>query len=407
MGFIWAISETTRPDGAAGSRTSQTGRFGEGACPHAPRRLGTDALPVLFTLAVALAAEVAWGNERAGAWLSADDGGAWVREGFRFGEDAGRNVRELRWEGVPEGLDEGSLGVWNVLRPWAVRGWRREGADMVVELAEPMSTGMGYSLTYRTRGMWAEEDGAGGWRVRNETGREYPGARVAVAGRGEPRWLKPWGGAGIVDANPDAALSALWTGRESGRGAGTWREWPGTVDVPGHGAVEEGNGAAEGGAGGASEEAPAGEEARRAEEGPVAVSVLNEMHQAYARAERWLAAEGIGTEEDGEDEGASGGTEEWLWVLAGEGRPGLYEAAAALARGLDAAGTEWVFLPDGRAVEWRKALVRIIVAKQRVDARSGGGYWAEGGEKRRSTRRALEALEIASGEAAPGGGAWR
>lgn len=144
----------------------------------------------------------------------------------------------------------------------------------------------------------------------------------------------------------------------------------------------------------------------RAEDGPVAVSVLNEMRAALHRAAVWAdQAEGEGEEarEDAapETEAAPG----WTDVLEGSVAEGWFEAAATLARAQDAAGGEWVFLEDGRAVEWRKALIRAVVAKQRIDPRTGGGYWAETRDappaaRIRATRLALAALEAASGEKA-------
>lgn len=153
----------------------------------------------------------------------------------------------------------------------------------------------------------------------------------------------------------------------------------------------------------------AGQEAQvlaRPETGPVAVSILNEMHQAYRRAEVWLAAnEGEATES--EPVAAAESPEALYWVLAGEaeGDGGdLFEAAAALALALDAGGAELVFLSDGEPVEWRKAVIHALVSRQRVDPVTGGGYWAASrsapaAEKRRATRLALEALSVASGEA--------
>ena len=69
-----------------------------------------------------------------GAHLSIDGGGAWVREGFGFGDGVGSEVTEVRWKGAPERVDLASVALWNVRRPWPVTGWRREGDDVVVEL---------------------------------------------------------------------------------------------------------------------------------------------------------------------------------------------------------------------------------------------------------------------------------
>lgn len=155
----------------------------------------------------------------------------------------------------------------------------------------------------------------------------------------------------------------------------------------------------------------------RPETGPVAVSILNEMRQAYRRAEVWLVANGGRAEEgaEGEKDGQRGRCpsqregdsfpEGLYWVMeGGEGECDFFNAAAELARALDAAGTELVFLADGEPVEWRKAVIHAVVSRQRVDPLTGGGYWAASRlapaeDKLRATRLALEALSTASGEA--------
>ena len=68
--------------------------------------------------------------------------------------------------------------------------------------------------------------------------------------------------------------------------------------------------------------------------------------------------------------------------------------AAALERG----GAATVFLPDGRPVAWREALLHRLVAHQKIDAR-GGGYWTDAGaDDVRATADALRALAVALGE---------
>jgi hypothetical protein len=145
----------------------------------------------------------------------------------------------------------------------------------------------------------------------------------------------------------------------------------------------------------------------RPETGPVAVSIANELSQVYRRAEVWLGAQKETKDGRRETEGMSGVgglSAEELWAAVegkGEGGVDAFAAAVALARALDAEGAEIVFR-GGEPVEWRKALVRVVVARQRVEAATGGGYWAGSREdspeeKLRATRLALEALSIASG----------
>jgi len=150
----------------------------------------------------------------------------------------------------------------------------------------------------------------------------------------------------------------------------------------------------------------------RPETGPVAASIVNEMNQALHRAEAWLAAQEPEPEEgDGaESVAAAEAPEALFWILEGTdgGADGdFFAAAEALARALDAAGAETVFLADGEPVAWRKALIRAVVLRQRVDPWTGGGYWAASRqapapEKIRTTRRALAALAAAGGEASGG-----
>ena len=81
----------------------------------------------------------------------------------------------------------------------------------------------------------------------------------------------------------------------------------------------------------------------------------------------------------------------------------LYFAFAALAAHLDRAGAATVFLPDGRPVAWRAALLHQLVQRQKNDAR-GGGFWQDpaaadpAATAARSTAYALQALASALGE---------
>jgi hypothetical protein len=137
-------------------------------------------------------------------------------------------------------VDLSSVALWNVQRPWPVKAWRREGDDVVLELAEPLSTAMGCTLTYRLGGIWCEKerDGEGRERLRveNACGRAYPGARLAVVDCGDP--VRPLKAKGRLDVNPDAPLSSLWMPpppeRRPASGMGGEDVWE--VDVPASGA---------------------------------------------------------------------------------------------------------------------------------------------------------------------------
>ncbi|MGD9782197.1 MAG: GDSL-type esterase/lipase family protein [Kiritimatiellia bacterium] len=140
-------------------------------------------------------------------------------------------------------------------------------------------------------------------------------------------------------------------------------------------------------------------------DGPVDASIRNEARAAIARAERWL--ETHPPPADLPEPPALEETAPFLPLLAGppSGANGYpYATFAALAAALDRAGEETVFPGDGRPVAWRKALLRQLVQRQRIDAQ-GGGFWSrpdgedeDASESARSTAYALRALAIALGE---------
>ena len=81
----------------------------------------------------------------------------------------------------------------------------------------------------------------------------------------------------------------------------------------------------------------------------------------------------------------------------------LFRACDELAASLDRAGQAFVFLPDGRPVAWREALLHRLVLAQKIDAR-GDGYWRDpqaadpDADAARATAHALRALRRALGE---------
>ena len=209
-------------------------------------------LAVRLALA-ALAAWAAGGLPAAAepAWLTVGHGWAWVREPF---PSSGENeIDRILWTNPPPQVDLDTLQVWNVRRPWPVREWRwREAAPpapadaplvwrprqppapppardrLEILLDEPLSHRMGHSLTYRlpdfdwsvfyrviVRGIGPESidavqvDLAAYVRIRNGTAATFPEARVSLVGADESLQPppKPFG---LLDLNPDTALTDLW-----------------------------------------------------------------------------------------------------------------------------------------------------------------------------------------------------
>ena len=59
----------------------------------------------------------------------------------------------------------------------------------------------------------------------------------------------------------------------------------------------------------------------------------------------------------------------------GSGQQGLYFYYLTMAKALSVYGEEPLKLADGREVEWRTELAKRIVSLQRIDAKTGLGYW--------------------------------
>lgn len=144
--------------------------------------------------------------------------------------------------------------------------------------------------------------------------------------------------------------------------------------------------------------------------GPVDISIRNEALAARHRAQQWLATHPAPadlppplSDFDVPDSSAAA---DLLPLLDGAPAPAdhdPYFAFAVLAAHLDRAGEETVFLPDGRPVAWRAALLHQLVQRQKNDAR-GGGFWQDpaapdpSASAARSTAYALQALATALGD---------
>jgi squalene-hopene/tetraprenyl-beta-curcumene cyclase len=72
---------------------------------------------------------------------------------------------------------------------------------------------------------------------------------------------------------------------------------------------------------------------------------------------------------------------EWItrrWTLdqnSGMGMQGLYYNYHTMAKALNAYGQETLVLADGTKLKWRQALVEKLISLQRIDPKTGLGYW--------------------------------
>ena len=144
--------------------------------------------------------------------------------------------------------------------------------------------------------------------------------------------------------------------------------------------------------------------------GPVDLSIRNEALAARQRAQQWLATHPAPADLPPPlaffDAPESPSSADLLPLLDGDPAPAardLYFAFAALAAHLDREGSATVFLPDGRPVAWRAALLHQLVQRQKNDAR-GGGFWQDpaapdpSADPARATAYALQALATALGD---------
>jgi hypothetical protein len=185
--------------------------------------------------------------------LTVGQGWAWVREFFPPSGE--KEIDRIVWTNPPPQLDLDTLQVWNVRRPWPIQDWRwlelgnpapaapdqplvwRPRASpppatsrerLEIQLAEPLSHSMGHSLTYRlpdfdwrafyrvtVRGIGPESidavqvDLTAFLRIQNGTSAAYPDARISLVGV-DDSLLPPPKPFGLLDLNPDTALTDLW-----------------------------------------------------------------------------------------------------------------------------------------------------------------------------------------------------
>ncbi len=119
--------------------------------------------------------------------------------------------------------------------------------------------------------------------------------------------------------------------------------------------------------------------------GPVDISIRNEAYAAQDRANRWLRQQSVPPHLpspsalfDSFDLRSPEDVTELLPLLStppSPTEPNPFFHFAALAYALDRIGHETVFLPDGKPVSWREALLHQVIQLQRMDPR-GGGFWS-------------------------------
>jgi hypothetical protein len=187
------------------------------------------------------------------ALITVGQGWAWVREFFPPSGE--KDIDRIVWTNPPPRIDLDSLQVWNVRRPWPIQDWRwlqpeapappaavgppvwspRESRPsapsqnrLEIQLAEPLSHSLGHSLTYRLPGFnWTafyrvtvrgigptsiesvQVDLTAFLRVQNGTAASYPDARISWFGV-DTTFLLPPKPFGLLDLNPDTALTDLW-----------------------------------------------------------------------------------------------------------------------------------------------------------------------------------------------------
>jgi hypothetical protein len=215
---------------------------------------------LLFASALALAA-MATAAPPPPAQITVGQGEAWVR--LHFPPSGESELRTIRWENPPDGLDPSTIRVWTPKRPAPLADWHwldggapvpadpaaplvwtprtgplRSGTPpsnrprpLELRLAEPLSDAMGHSLTFRIPGFaWsaryhltvrglgatslkqAQIDLDGTVRIENPTATAWPGARLSFAGPRDapPAALAAAKPVGLPALDRDSPLAAPW-----------------------------------------------------------------------------------------------------------------------------------------------------------------------------------------------------
>ncbi len=123
------------------------------------------------------------------------------------------------------------------------------------------------------------------------------------------------------------------------------------------------------------------------ESGPPVVSLLHELEHALDLADRWLKAlpPDLRSSPPPLAPPLDIPANALLSLLyspipppAPDGHPLTFpQAADALAAALDRNAPQWIYLPSGIPVEWRKELLHTLLVTQRIDPKTSGGYWPD------------------------------
>lgn len=193
--------------------------------------------------------------------LTVGQGEAWVR--LHFPPSGENELRDIRWENPPDGLDPSTLRVWTPKRPSPLAEWHWLEEDdappaasdaplvwtpptgtrtaglpaaarprtLLLHLAEPLSDAMGHSLTFRLPGFsWsaryhltvrglgatslkqAQIDCIGTVRVENGTATPWPGVRLSFAGPRDapPDTRPPEKPVGLPELDRNSPLTRPW-----------------------------------------------------------------------------------------------------------------------------------------------------------------------------------------------------
>lgn len=207
-------------------------------------------------LALAVPGVSALAAKTPAAQMTIGQGEAWVR--LHFPPSGESDLRSIRWENPPDGLQPDTLRVWTPKRPAPLAGWHwlddtsapptdpaaplvwtpspaaptaaPENRPLELLLAAPLSDAMGHSLTFRLSGFsWtaryhmtvrglggsslkqAQIDLAGTVRVQNDTATAWPGVLLSFTGpRDTPPGPPPAKPFGIPELDRGSPLAAPW-----------------------------------------------------------------------------------------------------------------------------------------------------------------------------------------------------
>ena len=149
------------------------------------------------------------------AHVSLAPGIACVEEFFPPPADGAAEARAIRLHPAPGGGRPASVAVYGARTEVPVRSVRAADGDWVVELADPLSLKMGFSVFYEAEGFsWTARydlarDMRGTVRIASPLGRALPNAKVRLVGLASPERASPARG-GLLALREDTPLNAEW-----------------------------------------------------------------------------------------------------------------------------------------------------------------------------------------------------